>query len=200
MQLHAKAAGLRRFGLVGLNVRMVSIALGVVAGLVRELRQRNDSPQTKIKMKTITKRILLTVGLAGGLVLSSCVSPYDTGVTTSTEVTTYRPGYTTRTLPGGYRSETIAGSNYYYHNGAYYQRRADNYVVVQAPRRSQYYNEYTQYGNRTVINRADGSTQVINRLPSGYTTVDYQGEPYYRHQNSYYRRQGSGYVTVASPF
>jgi hypothetical protein len=151
-------------------------------------------------MNTFTKTILLTAGIAGGLSLSSCVTPYDSGVTTSTEVTTYRPGYTTRTLPGGYRSETIAGSNYYYHNGAYYQRRADNYVVVEAPRRSQYYNEYSQYGNRTVHNHPDGSAHVIDTLPRGYTTVDYRGEPYYRYQDSYYRRQGSGYITVASPF
>ena len=115
-------------------------------------------------------------------------------------MTTYRPGYTVDTLPGGYRSETIAGTNYYYHNGAYYQRRSNNYVVVEAPRRSRYYDEYTSYGNTTVRNYSDGSSQVIRELPRGYQTVDYRGEPYYRYQDSYYRRQGSGYVTVASPF
>lgn len=151
-------------------------------------------------MNTISKTILLTAGLAGGLSLSSCIAPYDSGVTTSTETTTYRPGYTTRTLPGGYRTETISGNSYYYHNGAYYQRRADNYVVVDAPRQSRYYGEYTQYGNRTVHNHQDGSSHVITELPRGYTTVDYRGEPYYRYQDSYYRRQGSGYVTVANPF
>ena len=147
------------------------------------------------------KAILLTAGLAAGFSLSSCVSPYDTGPRTSTTTTTtYRPGYTTSTLPGGYRSETIGGTSYYYHNGAYYQRRNDSYVVVEAPRRSRYYDEYTTYGNTTVHNHADGSSHVIERLPSGYTTVDYRGQPYYRHQNQYYRRQGSGYVTVANPF
>lgn len=146
------------------------------------------------------KTILITAGLAGAFSLSSCVAPYDSGVTTSTEVTTYRPGYTVNTLPSGYRSESIAGTNYYYHNGAYYQRRSNDYVVVNAPRQSRYYNEYSQYGNTTVHNHADGSSHIITQLPSGYTTVQYQGEPYYRYQDNYYRREGSGYVTVASPF
>jgi len=146
------------------------------------------------------KTILITAGLAGGLTLSSCVAPYDSGVTTASRVTTYSPGYSTNTLPGGYRSEMIAGTNYYYHNGAYYQRRANNYVVVDAPRRSRYYDEYTNYGNRTVHNHRDGSSHVIDRLPNGYSTVDYRGEPYYRYQDRYYRREGSGYITVASPF
>ena len=148
-------------------------------------------------MKT-TKTILLTGGAAALFSLSSCVAPYDTGV--STTVTTYRPGYTVNTLPSGYRTESISGSNYYYYNGAYYQRRNNSYVVVEAPRRSRYYNEYTQYGNTTVHNHPDGSSHVIERLPSGYQTVDYRGTPYYRYQDRYYRRQGSGYVTVASPF
>lgn len=151
-------------------------------------------------MKTTTKTILLTAGLATVLGLSSCVSPYDTGASTTTSVTTYRPGYTVNSLPSGYRSETIGGTNYYYHNGAYYQRRNNSYAVVQAPRQSRYYNEYTQYGNTTVHNHRDGSSHVINELPSGYSTVEYRGTPYYRYQDNYYRRQGSGYVTVASPF
>ena len=152
-------------------------------------------------MKITTKTILVTAGIAAAFGLSSCVSPYDTGsATTSTSVTTYRPGYTVNSLPGGYRSESIGGTNYYYHNGAYYQRRNDSYTVVEAPRRSRYYNEYTQYGNTTVHNHQDGSSHVINELPSGYRTVDYRGTPYYSYQDRYYRRQGSGYVTVASPF
>ncbi len=150
-------------------------------------------------MKILSNIILLTVGLAAGFSLTSCVVPYDDGMTTSS-VTSYRPGYTINSLPSGYRSENISGSDYYYHNGAYYQRRSNSYVVVDAPRSSRYYNEYTRYGNQTVHNHRDGSSHVISTLPSGYTTVDYRGEPYYRYQDRYYRRQGSGYVTVASPF
>ncbi len=150
-------------------------------------------------MKILSNTIILTVGLAAGLSLTSCVVPYDNGMTTSS-VTNYRPGYTTNSLPYGYRSENISGSDYYYHNGAYYQRRSNNYVVVDAPRSSRYYNEYTQYGNQTIHNHRDGSSHVISTLPNGYTTVNYRGEPYYRYQNRYYRRQGSGYVIVANPF
>lgn len=149
-------------------------------------------------MKEPMKSILLAAGLGLGMSLTSCVAPYD-GVA-STSVTTYRPGYTINSLPGGYRSEVIGGTNYYYNAGNYYRRNGSSYVVVEAPRRSRYYDEYTQYGNRTVHNHRDGSSHVINELPSGYTTVDYRGEPYYRYQDRYYRRQGSGYVTVASPF
>lgn len=152
-------------------------------------------------MKILSNTILLTAGLAAGLGLTSCVVPYDNGMQTSSVTrTTYRPGYSVNNLPYGYRSENISGSDYYYHNGAYYQRRNDNYVVVDAPRSSRYYNEYTTYGNQTIHNHRDGSSHVISRLPNGYTTVNYRGVPYYRYQDSYYRRQGSGYVSVANPF
>ena len=144
------------------------------------------------------KTILLTVGLGAGLILTSCVVPYDTAGTTT--VRSYSPGYTVNTLPTGYRTEKISGSPYYYHNGAYYQRRNNNYVVVNAPRSSRYYDEYSRYGNQTVHNHRDGSSHVIHELPRGYTTVNYRGEPYYRYQDSYYRRQGNGYVSVRSPF
>lgn len=62
-----------------------------------------------------------------------------------TTLTTYQPGYRLNSLPRGYRSEKIGGSTYYYHNGAYYQRNADGYVVTEAPRQSRYYSEYTTY-------------------------------------------------------
>lgn len=151
-------------------------------------------------MKNISKSILLSAAAVAGFGLSSCVAPYDTGVATTSTTTTYSPGYTVTSLPSGYRSETIDGSNYYYHNGAYYRSQSNKYVVVDAPRRSRYYNEYSQYGTSTVRNNRDGSSSVITTLPSGYQTVDYRGTPYYRAQDTYYRRQGNGYITVANPF
>ena len=66
------------------------------------------------------------------------------------------------------------------------QRRDGRYVVVDPPRRSRYYEEYTRYGNRTVHNHRDGSS--TRRLPAcqmAILTVRYRGEPYYRHQNRY---------------
>lgn len=148
-------------------------------------------------MNPILKSILLGAGAAASFGLVSCVAPYEGSVSTTT---TYQPGYTVTTLPGGYRTEVISGTNYYYHDGAYYQRRSNGYVVVEAPRTSRYYDEYTRYGNRTYHNHADGSSHVIDELPNGYTTVEYRGEPYYRYQDRFYRRQGSGYIVVASPF
>lgn len=150
-------------------------------------------------MKSPIKYTLAAAGLGIGMSLTSCVAPYD-AATTTTSVTTYRPGYTVNTLPGGYRSEVIAGSDYYYYNGNYFRRSGSSYVVVDAPRRSRYYDEYTRYGNRTYRSDVDGRTTVIRELPRGYTTVNHRGEPYYRYQDRFYRRQGSGYVIVASPF
>ena len=144
--------------------------------------------------------ILLAAGLWASLSLISCVGPYEGAVTTTTTERIYQPGYAVTTLPSGYRSEVISGTNYYYHNGAYYQRRRNGYVVVDAPRRSRYYNEYTRYGNTTYHNHPDGSSHVVRSLPRGYTTEHYRGQPYYRHQGRYYSRQGNGYVVVAKPF
>lgn len=151
-------------------------------------------------MNTTLKTILFGAACGASLALVSCVVPAEATVSTTTTERTYEPGYTVSTLPSGYRSEVIGGTDYYYNNGAYYQRRSDQYVVVEAPRKSRYYDEYTRYGNSTYHNHADGSSHKINELPSGYTTVNYQGEPYYRYQDRFYRRQGSGYVVVASPF
>lgn len=148
--------------------------------------------------KSNTRPLIVASALAIGLSLSSCVSPYDT--TTTTSVRTYRPGYTVDRLPGNYRTEVISGTNYYYNDGAYYQRRNGRYVVVDAPRRSRYYDEYTRYGNKTVHHHRDGSSHVVSRLPKGYSTVQYRGEPYYRHRDRYYQRRGNGYVVVSNPF
>ncbi len=144
--------------------------------------------------------ILIALALGANFGLTSCVAPLEPTVTTTTTTRAYQPGYSVETLPGGYRSEVISGTNYYYYNGAYYKRRSNGYVVVDAPRRSRYYNEYTRYGNTTVHNHADGSSHVISDLPRGYSTEYYHGKPYYRHQGRYYSRQGSGYVTVAKPY
>lgn len=163
------------------------------------VRKHPQLEQYHNTMKNSSKAILLTAGIGAGLGLASCVAPYGEP-TTTTSFGTYRPGYTVRALPSGYRTENISGDPYYYHNGAYYQRQNGRYVVVKAPRSSRYYDEYTRHGNRTVHNHPDGSSHVIDELPRGYTTVDYKGEPYYRHQDRYYRRQGSGFVIARSPF
>lgn len=167
---------------------------------LRYLRRLYQNPNPITAMNQSSKTILLGAGFGAGLILTSCVEPYGTSISTNASVAAYRPGYSVSALPSGYRTESISGADYYYNDGAYYQRRRGNYVVVNAPRSSRYYDEYTRYGRQTVHNHRDGSAHVISELPRGYTKVNYRGEPYYRHENRYYRRQGSGYVLVASPF
>jgi hypothetical protein len=62
-----------------------------------------------------------------------------------TTYTTHQPGHRTTSLPQGYRSESISGRNYYYHNGAYYLKNSGGYVVTEAPRESRYYTEYSRH-------------------------------------------------------
>lgn len=146
-------------------------------------------------MKNRIPVVLAASSLAIGLSMSSCVAPYDAyGPTT---VTGYSPGYRANSLPQGYRTEIIGGNTYYYHNGAYYRSRSGSYVVVDAPRSSRYYRDYDQYNRRSHRNQ---NVNVITRLPSGYRAVTVQGETYYQHRNSYYRRHGNGYTGVARPF
>ncbi|GAA5118915.1 hypothetical protein GCM10023212_10080 [Luteolibacter yonseiensis] len=159
--------------------------------------------------------------VALGALLTSCVDPYATGPTHSTVTTTYRTGYEVRSLPSGYRTETIGGSRYYSHNGTYYQSRSGRYVVVEAPRRG-YDNRYDdrKYGSRDRDRRdghdyrdrdgrdrgrydgppRGGRDVIVTRLPSGYRTVNYRGGVYYQSKDVYYQRRGTGYVVVTRPY
>ena len=149
--------------------------------------------------------ILAFTSTAICLSLASCVAPYDDGYQgSSTTYTTYQPGYRTTSLPGGYRSETISGRNYYYHNGSYYQRHSDGYVVIDAPRQSRYYSDYSR--SRQAV-RPDGRTTVTTyqpgyttrSLPSGYRTESISGRDYYYHNGAYYLRNSGGYVVTEAP-
>lgn len=154
-------------------------------------------------MKKSNKTLLAsaTLGLSLPLLIISCssVSPVPRPTVTTTTQTTYRTGSLVGSLPTGYRSESISGRDYYYNKGSYFQKRGSGYIVVDAPRSSRYYDEYTRVGGRTYHNHSDGSSHVINELPKGYTTIKRGGQPYYRYQNQYYQRQGNRYITVAEP-
>lgn len=141
-------------------------------------------------MKTQSVSLLLASGLAIGM-LSSCVAPTVTHGEATVTTTSYQPGYQLTALPSGYQSEVISGRNYYYHNGAYYRRQANGYVVVEAPRTSRYYAEYD--GLRR------GGVRVVTQLPVGYRVVKRGGSEYYQSGQIYYRRQGRGYVVVSRP-
>jgi hypothetical protein len=142
-------------------------------------------------MRTSPTRSLLlgSFALAVGILLPSCVDPYAQGPGPQHSVTAYRAGYEVRTLPPGYRTEVIDGSNYYNYNGTYYRPHSGRYVVVEAPRR------HDSYGSR--YDRRDGHRDVvITQLPRGYRTVQRRGVRYYQVNNTYYQQRGSGYVVV----
>ncbi len=151
------------------------------------------------------KPILALTGAALCLSLTSCVAPYGDGyLGSSTTYTAYQPGYRTTSLPRGYRSETISGRSYYYHNGAYYQQNPGGYIVTDAPRQSRYYSEYNR--SRQVL-QPRGATTVttyqpgyrLSSLPRGYRSEKIGGSTYYYHNGAYYQRNAGGYVVTQAP-
>lgn len=141
-------------------------------------------------MKTTTT-ILSLLAAGSGALLTSCVDPYYAGPSSAT-VTVHRPGYVVQTLPHGYRSEVIAGTNYYYHDNVYYRPQGRGYVVVESPHRHRHDHDWDRGPRREVT--------VIRELPSGYTVVNHRGQRYYRAGNVYYQSQAGGYIVVRSPF
>ncbi len=159
-------------------------------------------------MKTsATKPLLLScLGIAIGTILPSCVDPYAQSYGTQERVTTYRTGYEVRSLPPGYRTETIGGTRYYNHNGTYYRSQSGRYIVVEAPRqdyqspRPRYDDSYSQdrdprYGRPDLHREV-----IITRLPSGYREINHNGGRYYQVNDTYYQQRGSGYIVVTSPY
>jgi len=155
-------------------------------------------------MKTSAFKLpaLACLTLAIGGLLNSCIDPYyangngpgpgsgrtyGSGYGSTSYSATYSPGYEVRSLPPGYRTERYGDRDYYQSGGHYYQRHANGYVVVEAPN-----------GYRSGYNSGT-RTQVITRLPSGYRTVQGRDGTYYRAGDSYYRREGSGYIIVEGP-
>lgn len=126
--------------------------------------------------------LFASAGILAATLLSGCVDPYaQTSVTAS--VSNYRPGYEIRTLPPGYRVQTVQGVRYYYHNGTYYQPRSGRYVVVSAPHH--------------VHQRHD---VIVRRLPNGYRVESHRGRTYYRVNSTYYERRSGGYIIVGRPY
>ena len=90
--------------------------------------------------KVITSIIAVT-GAALCLLLTSCIIPVE-DTRGSRVYTTYEPGYRTTSLPSGYRTENISGRTYYYHDGSYYRRDSNGYIIADAPHESRYYSDY----------------------------------------------------------
>lgn len=152
--------------------------------------------------------MLALTGAVISLTLVSCVDVYDDGRGhhdgVSSSYSAYQPGYSITSLPQGYRSETISGRNYYYHNGAYYQRSSNGYVVTEAPRSSRYYSEYsrshqsTQPGGRTTYTTYQPGYRT-SRLPQGYRSETISGRNYYYHNGAYYLKNSTGYEVTEAP-
>lgn len=124
------------------------------------------------------------IGFAIVTLFSSCVDPYySQNRGPSHHVTDYRTGYEVRTLPSGYRTEVIDGTQYYSHNGTYYRSRSGRYTVVEPPHR---YNRSPRYQEEV----------VVRQLPRGYRVVNHHGVRYYKVHDTYYQQRGSGYVQV----
>lgn len=144
--------------------------------------------------------------------LATCVVPDHALSSGSVTVTSHRPGYTVSSLPGGYRRENILGSTYYYHDGSYYRQGSGGYVVVDAPRNSRYYGDYSRRHRNTQLNRGfvrnsdrrhDRNYERgggITRLPDGYRQVNHRGNTYYQVGDRYFRRQGESFVVVNRPY
>lgn len=129
------------------------------------------------------------LALASASLLSSCVDPYYAGGAPSQYGGPYQSGYSVRTLPPGYRTERYGNSDYYYSGSNYYQRRANGYVVVEAPRQHSpnYSSGYHDH---------DG---MITRLPPGARTINHSTGRYYQSGNVYYQQRGNGYTVVQFP-
>lgn len=158
------------------------------------------SPFTKPRIQDImitptTNSLLLgCFALATGTLLTNCVEPYGQVNRAQVRPATYRSGYEIRSLPPGYRTETIAGTRYYNHNGTYYRPQPGGYVVVEAPR-SRYGSSVSRY------DRPDSRySETVTQLPRGYREVDYCGNRYYQSNDVYYQQRGSGYIPVERPY
>lgn len=153
--------------------------------------------------------LLAFTGAAICLSLASCVDVYDDGGYgnhrgSSASMTSYQPGYSLNALPPGYRTETISGRNYYYHNGAYYQRNSNGYVVTEAPRQSRYYTEYSR--TRQIVHPNGRTTYTTYQpghrttsLPQGYRSENISGRNYYYHNGAYYLKNSGGYIVTEAP-
>ena len=69
-----------------------------------------------------------------------------------------------------------AGMEYYYHQGYFYRRGVDRYVIVNAP-----------------------VGAVIPEVPYGYEIIVVNGRRYLHYNHTYYLKEPRGYVVVADP-
>lgn len=85
-------------------------------------------------------------------------------------------GRAVTTLPRGYQRYNWGGRDYYYNNGAYYQRGSNGYVIVRPP-----------------------NGAVVAGLPRGARIVNMHGERLYYANGLYYRPVGPSRFVVIAP-
>lgn len=76
-------------------------------------------------------------------------------------------------LPKAAKTISFGGVNYFFHDGLFYQKALSGYLVVSAP-----------------------IGAFVLSLPIGYRTVIVNETPYYVYNDTYYVKEGKGYVVV----
>lgn len=119
------------------------------------MRTKNNHLSRTSGNKVATS-VLVVAGVALCMTVTSCIIPVDANMDRpgySGQYTTYQPGYRINSLPYGYRSEMISGRTYYYHDGAYFRRDQNGYVIIDAPRQSRYYGDYDRLRQARAMDR-----------------------------------------------
>lgn len=158
-----------------------------------------------------TNPLAIAACLATSVLLTSCVTERvdddDIATTTrssttrSSTVATYEPGYVVETLPVGYRTRTVSGRQYYLADDVYYTRDTNGYTVVNDPASPDYLATNAPPVRTGVVRNPSGpSSQIIQTLPNGYQTRNYNGRDYYILGTDTYVRGPQGYVITTSPF
>ncbi len=80
-------------------------------------------------------------------------------------------------IPIGFALLTIAGMEYYYHRGIYYQQLPNRYIVTLPP-----------------------TGAVIVQLPAGHIRFMTGGVEYYYYGDVYYQKTYNGYIVVPPPY
>ena len=92
-------------------------------------------------------------------------------------VVRYRHHHISPLLPLGFALLTIAGLEYYYHQGRYYRHTENRYVVAPPP-----------------------VGAVIVNLPAGHVSFWSDGVQYFYYGNAYYKKAPRGYIVVDPPY
>jgi hypothetical protein len=156
-------------------------------------------------MKIPSPRSLVTgfFGLALVALSSSCADPYYSSGH-HPRPSDHRHGpREIRVLPSGYRTEVIGGTRYYSHNGTYYRSQSGKYIIVDAPHRPGP-GRPNDFGRppskRPSYDQPPGRGDAhLNKLPSGYRTVNHGGNRYYQVNGRYYQKRGNQYILVDRP-